>query len=117
MKYSNIHLKTESLINNCPECFSTEGLQLTFKQKSNETRFYKALTNDIVIKLKCNVCDTEIFPVSWTDDIERVVDYKKRAFIAKPKSFKLKRIAWILFIVLDLLILLGILLAVGKIKI
>ena len=117
MKNNYIHIKTESLNNNCPECFSTEGLQLSFKQKYNETRFYKAMTNDITYELKCKVCDMEIFPVRWTNDIERIIDYKKKAFAPEPKSFKLKRIAWILLITLDVLILLGILFAVGIIKI
>ena len=117
MKNQYIHIKTESLNNHCPECFSTEGLQLSFKQKHNETRFYKAMTNDIAYELKCETCNTEIFPVRWTNDIERVVDYKKKAFTPKPKSFKLKRLAWILLISLDALILLGILFAVGVIKI
>ena len=117
MKANYIHIKTESLNNNCPECFSTEGLQLSFKQKYKETRFYKSVTNDIIYKLNCNICNTEIFPVRWTNDIERIIDYKKKAFTPKPKSFKLKRLAWIFLITLDVLIVLGILLAVGVIKI
>jgi hypothetical protein len=117
LKNQYIHIKTECLNNHCPECFSTEGLQLSFKQKYNETRFYKAMTNDIINELKCKICNTEIFPVRWTNDIEGVVDYKKKAFTPKPKSFKLKRLAWILLISLDVLILLGILFAVGVIKI
>jgi len=117
LKDNYIHIKTEVLNNHCPECFSTEGLQLSFKQKYNETSFYKAMTNDIAYELNCNICNTEIFPVRWTDDIERIIDYKKKAFTSKPKSFKLKRLAWILLITLDVLILLGILFAAGVIKI
>ena len=75
------------------------------------------MTNDIINELKCKICNTEIFPMRWTNDIERVVDYKKKAFTPKPKSFKLKRLAWILLISLDVLILLGILFVVGVIKI
>lgn len=117
MKDSYIHIKTESLNNHCPECYSTEGLQLSFKQKYNDTRFYKAITSEITYELHCNICNTEVFPVRWTDDIERIIDYKKKAFTPEPKSFELKRLAWILLISLDVLILLGILLAVGIIKI
>lgn len=117
MKYNYIHIKTESLNNNCPECFSTEGLQLSFKQKFSETRFYKAITNDIIYELNCNICNTEIFPVRWTDTIEQVVNYKKKTLNTKPKSFKLKRITWMLLIILDVLIVLGILFAVGVIKV
>ena len=117
MKSNYVHIKTELLNNHCPECFSTEGLQLSFKQKYNDTRFYKAITNDIIYELNCNICNTEIFPVRWTDDIERIIDYKKKAFTPKPKSFKLKRITWILLIAIDVLIVLGILIAVDVIKI
>lgn len=117
MKHKYIHIKTESLKNNCPECFSTEGLQLIFNQKFIDTRLYKTMTNDIAYELTCNVCDTKIFPVRWTDEIDRVVNYKKKAFTANPKSFKLKRLAWMLFISLDVLIFLGILIAAGVIKV
>ncbi|TJY37998.1 hypothetical protein [Pontimicrobium aquaticum] len=117
MKHNYVHIKTESLNNHCPECFSTEGLQLSFKQKYSEALFYKAITDDIAYTLSCKVCNTEIFPVRWTDDIERVVDYKKKAFTPNPKSFKLKRLAWMLIITLDVLILLAILFTVGIIKI
>ncbi|WP_347923807.1 hypothetical protein [Pontimicrobium sp. SW4] len=117
MKQNYIHIKTESLNNNCPECFSTEGLQLSFNQKHTETRFYKSWTNDIIHELKCSVCNTEIFPIRWTDEIDRVVDYKKKAFTPKPKSFKLKQLAWVLLISLDVLILIGILIGIGVIKI
>ncbi len=117
MNNSYIHIQTETLNNNCPECFSTDGLQLNFSQKITETRFYKAVTNDVICELRCKVCDTDIFPVRWTDDIERIIGYKKKAFTPKSKSFKLKRITWIFLIILDILVLLGILLAAGVIKI
>lgn len=116
MKHTYVYLKKELLKNHCPECFSTEGLELAFKQKHTETRFYKAITNAVVCELNCNVCNTAIFPVRWTNDIERVVDYKKKAFTPEPKSFKLKRITWIVLITLDVLIVLAILLATRVIK-
>lgn len=104
-----ITIKEVPLKNNCPECYSTEGLVLTFKQKFKETQFYKSITNDVVEELACTKCDTTIYPVSWTDDIERVYDYQKKAFSAKPSSLKLKRIAWIVFIVIDLIVIVTIL--------
>ena len=99
-----ITIKEVSLNNNCPECYSTEGLVLTFKQKFKETQFYKSITNDVVEELVCTKCDSTIYPVSWTDDIERVYAYQKKAFTPKPSSIKLKRLAWILFIAIDLII-------------
>ena len=99
-----ITMKEVSLKNNCPECYSTEGLVLTFKQKFKETKFYKSITNDVVEELSCSNCDTTIYPVSWTNDIERVFEYQKKAFTPKKASVKLKRLAWIIFITIDIVI-------------
>lgn len=102
-------LKEARLSNNCPECYSNDSLELTFKQKLSENIFYKAITADIKSQMQCHNCNTQIFPVRWTDDIERVVDYQKRAVQPKPKSFKLKPLAWA-FIAFDLLLLVSIIL-------
>lgn len=103
MKTQYFTLKEVKLNNNCPECFSREGLQLTFKQKIVENVFYKAITLETKHSLYCNVCGNDIFPVSWTDDIEQVFAYQQRAATPKPKSIKLKKLAWIL-IVTDIII-------------
>lgn len=107
-------LKEVSLNNNCPECYSNEGMVLTFKQRFVENSFYKAITEDRIEEMHCNTCDTDIFPIRWTDDIEQVVAYQKRAIKSKPKSLKLKKLAWI-FIAVDLLILILIILFVAGI--
>ena len=96
-------LKEVQLNNNCPECYSNEGLELTFKQRLVENLFYKAITQDTIYEMHCNTCDTDIFPVRWTDDIEQVVDYQKRAVTPKSKSLKLKKAGWI-FIIVDVLL-------------
>ena len=96
-------IKEAKLNNNCPECYSNNGLQLTFKQKFFENAFYKAITNQTSLEIHCNKCNTKIFPVRWTDDLERVVDYQQRAVQQKSKSIKLKPLAWIV-IILDLMI-------------
>ena len=111
-----ITVKTVSLNNNCPECYSTDGLNLTFKQRFKETALYKSITRKVIEELQCQVCQTDIFPVRWTDDIERVVHYHQKAFQPKAASMKLKRAAWILMIAIDLIILLAILFALGVIK-
>ncbi|MBT8273312.1 MAG: hypothetical protein KJO77_05875 [Bacteroidia bacterium] len=110
-KYITLH--SVALNNNCPECYSKEGLQLTFKQRFIENRFYKSITHDTISQLKCSNCDTDIFPVRWTDDIEKVVEYHNKAFTPKPASFKLKRLAWIIMILLDTIIVLSLLYAFG----
>ena len=107
-------LKEVNLNNNCPECYSRDGLQLTFLQKFVENKFYKAITTQTKKKLVCTTCDTDIFPVRWTEDIEQVVAYQNRAATPKPKSFKLKKLAWIL-IIIDVVIITGIVLFVSDV--
>jgi len=79
-------------------------LVLTFKQKFKETRLYKSISSQVVEALACTKCKTTVYPVSWTDDIERVYDYQKKAFTPKKATFKLKRTAWIAIITIDLII-------------
>lgn len=93
-----ITVKEVVLKNNCPECFNTNGLQLTFKQKFVETLWYKKVTLDTVHQLHCNTCKTTIYPVSWTNDIERVFEYQQRAFTPKKANLKLKKVSWIAII-------------------
>ncbi|MBC2844293.1 hypothetical protein [Winogradskyella flava] len=109
--YKYFTLKEARLSNNCPECYSNDGLEITFKQKFVENAFYKAISKEIVSEIHCYNCNTSIFPVRWTDDIESVVAYQKRAIEPRPKSIKLKPLAWVV-IVLDLLIVAAIILAV-----
>ncbi len=99
-------VKEVTLNNHCPECYSKEGLQLTFKQKFVENAFYKAISNDVKYTLVCHTCNTEIFPVRWTDDLEQIFDYQERAFVPKSDTFKLKQLSWILLIAAIVLIIL-----------
>ncbi|MFS4482497.1 hypothetical protein ACKGJY_05740 [Hyunsoonleella sp. 2307UL5-6] len=113
-------MKTETLIdvkkvdlkNNCPECFSNEGLQLMFKQKCIETTFYKSITNHISHEIVCNTCESIIYPERWTDDIERVFEYQQRAFTPKTTSTYYKKNFWILVISITLAIIITLGLAV-----
>jgi hypothetical protein len=104
MEEKFITIKEVMLNNNCPECYNTNGLQLTFKQKFVETRFYRSITKETSHQLECNTCNTSIYPVSWTEDIERVFNYHQKAFTPKNPSTKLKKAAWILIISLLILI-------------
>lgn len=99
-----INIKEVPLNNNCPECYNNNGLRFTFKQKIIENKFYKSITSEVKYELKCKTCNTVIYPVQWTDDIDRVVDYQKKAFQPKPKSTYLKKAFWIVFGVTALLI-------------
>ncbi|WP_452224900.1 hypothetical protein [Lacinutrix chionoecetis] len=91
-----ITVKEVALNNNCPECFSKEGLKLTFKQKFLETSFFKSVTQDIATQMHCDNCNTAIFPVQWTEDIERVYTYQMKAFEPKKASKKYKPLFWVI---------------------
>lgn len=90
-----ITISEVALNNNCPECYSKDGLHLTFKQKFIETKFYKSITSEVKHFIECKTCNNAIYPVQWTDDIERVVAYKKRAFEPKKTSTYFKKATWI----------------------
>lgn len=109
-------LKEVRLNNNCPECYSNDGLELTFKQRFVENSFYRAITSETINDMHCNTCNTDIFPVRWTDDIEQVVAYQTRAVTPKPKSLKLKKLAWFLIIADVILIVVVVLFLTGIIE-
>ncbi|MGS2725462.1 hypothetical protein ACU8DI_02555 [Psychroserpens sp. BH13MA-6] len=116
MEQQYFTLKEVQLNNNCPECYSNDGLQLTFKQGFKENALYKAITNNVINEMHCNTCHTDIFPVRWTDDIEQVVAYQQRAVQHKPQSFKLKQLAWFIIIADAIFIVVVLLLVSGVIK-
>ncbi|NMH86992.1 hypothetical protein [Flavivirga algicola] len=107
-----VTIKEVVLKNNCPECYSNEGLRLTFKQKIIDTRFYKSITSQISHEIACKVCHTIIYPVKWTDDIEQVFEYQKRAFVPKKPLTYLKKASWFAIILASIIVLVIILLAI-----
>ncbi len=103
-----IDVKDVALKNNCPECFSKDGLRLIFKQKIRETKFYKSITSEISHEMTCKTCNSIIYPEQWTDDIDLVFEYQKKAFTPKKASTYLKKPYWIViatFVILVALIL------------
>ncbi len=100
-----ILIKEVALKNNCPECFSKEGLRLAFKQRFIETKLYKSITAEIKHEIICKTCKSDIYPVQWTDDIERVVEYQKKAFTPKKASSYLKKASWIIMAIIGIAIL------------
>ena len=107
-----IIIKEVNLNNNCPECYNTNGLQLTFKQKFKETNLYKSITNETTQEIECKTCNTIIYPVMWTKDIERVFEYQQKAFTPKKPSTKLKKKAWLVITLFVIIIISGITFAV-----
>jgi hypothetical protein len=104
MKEENVILKVVPLINNCPECYSKNGLQLTFMQKFIETTFYMSITNDISHEIECKTCNSIIYPERWTEDIERVFEYQQKAFVPNQSSLKLKKSAWLTIVLAVILV-------------
>ncbi len=99
-----VPIKTFNLNNNCPECYSKDGLQLTFKQKIKENSFYKSVTPEVTHLMLCNTCNTTIYPVRWTPDIERVFDYHQKAITPLKPNTQYKNKFWlVVFTVLALL--------------
>ncbi|WP_339893057.1 hypothetical protein [uncultured Algibacter sp.] len=99
-----IEVKEVALKNNCPECFSTNGLRLNFKQKIKETKFYKSITSEISHEITCKTCKSVIYPEQWTDDIDRVFEYQKKAFTPKNSSTYLKKTSWIVIATIVVLV-------------
>ncbi|MBC9797564.1 hypothetical protein [Sinomicrobium weinanense] len=95
-----VAIKEASLTNNCPECYADTGLILTFYQKHIKSRWYKKVTGEVSNILRCNKCDTTIYPVKWTDDIERVLDYYSKTVTPGKTSFRLTRLSYILILLL-----------------
>jgi uncharacterized protein with PIN domain len=92
--------------NNCPECYSTNGLQFTFTQEEVENKLYRYIKKDVNEKLECQNCNQIIYPVKWTADIERVYNYNKKLVKPLGAGFKLMPLGWIL-VITDALILLA----------
>ena len=93
-----IEVKEVVLKNNCPVCYSNEDLRITFSQKLKESKLYKWLTSEVKNEMSCKNCESIIYPVQWTDDIERVYDYHMKAFHPRKSSFRLKPLGWIVII-------------------
>ncbi|MCM5662483.1 hypothetical protein [Galbibacter mesophilus] len=93
MSIKQKEIKQTPLTNNCPECFSNDGLMLTFHQKHIENAWYKKATDTISDTIVCHKCHTTIYPVRWTEDIERVREFYLKS-VGKPKTFfKLTRLS------------------------
>lgn len=101
-------LHTARSKNNCPTCFGTDGLEFTFLQNEKETPFFKKPAKQIEEKLYCHTCKTNIYPVNWTEDIERVYDYNKKIAETNKHYLMVKPLFYISIIVAIVLIAAGI---------
>jgi hypothetical protein len=100
-------IREAPLTNNCPECFG-QDLTLRFYQKHISSLFYRSITSEVKQELQCNTCHTLLYPVTWTEDIERSVEYYQKAVTPEPTRIRFKPIFWILVLVVILLVAAGI---------
>ena len=98
-----IVIKESILKNNCPECFNQE-LKLTFYQKHLISRFYRKTTNEVSQEIRCIKCESLIYPVQWTNDIERSFDYFQKMITPKPRSLRFSKLTYGLLLLLVVLI-------------
>lgn len=101
-----VSIREAELTNNCPECFNQDML-LTFFQKHLYNRFYHRVTAEVSYQIKCRKCESVIYPVKWTEDIERIFEYFQKMVEPKPRSLKFTKFFYILILVLALLAVTG----------
>lgn len=97
-------LHTARLKNNCPTCFGTDGLEINYTQAEKETLLFKKPATDIEHTLYCHTCKNQIFPVNWTEDIERVFDYNKKIAETNKQYLKVKPLFYISIVVAIVLV-------------
>ncbi|GGW46506.1 hypothetical protein [Arenibacter certesii] len=105
-KEKMVVLKEADLTNNCPECFNQE-LKLTFYQKHSYGRLFDRTTKDLTHEIKCTKCNSLIYPVTWTEDIERVYDYYRRMATPEKATIRFTTLFYILVLLLTSVIGIG----------
>lgn len=102
-----VSIKEAVLKNNCPECFNQE-LKLSFYQKHTRGRFFKKTTNEITHQIVCKKCSSMIYPVKWTDDIERMFNYYQKTVVPEKKQVSPTLLFYALVLVLIVLSAVGV---------
>lgn len=92
-------IKEADITNNCPECYN-QDLKISFYQKHKYGRFFNRATSEVSNKIKCNKCDSLIYPVNWTEDIERTFEYYTKMVLPKKTSIKFTSLFYILLVFL-----------------
>lgn len=99
VKEKKVVIKEATITNNCPKCFNRE-LKLTFYQRHTYGRFFDRTTKDISHEIKCTKCNSLIYPVDWTEDIERVYQYYQKMATADKASIRFTTLFYILALIL-----------------
>jgi len=96
-------IREAPLNNNCPECFS-QDLTLRFSQRHLRTRFYNRTCAEVRQELQCNTCSNTIYPVRWTEDIERSVAYYQKAVTPARPSIRFSPLFYIVVLLATALV-------------
>ena len=108
MNRTKNQLYKKQIPTNCPECFLTTGLELSFYQEEKETAFTITASKIIREHLECSNCNTVIYPVEWTEDIERLYEYHKKQVVIKKTTPRLKKLGVIVIVIGILAVIAGI---------
>ncbi|MEX0275249.1 MAG: hypothetical protein AB3N16_12815 [Flavobacteriaceae bacterium] len=90
-------IKETELGNNCPECYN-QSLQLSFYQRHKLGVLYHRTTKEVSHQIKCQKCLEVIYPVKWTDDIERIFEYYRKTVV--PQKSRIRFTKWFYLLVL-----------------
>ncbi len=97
-KEKKIVIKTAEITNNCPECYNQE-LLLTFYQKHTFNAFFHRTTREVTHEISCKKCNSKIYPVDWTPDIDRVFEYFNKLVSPDKPSVRFTTFFYILTLV------------------
>ncbi|MGK0175474.1 MAG: hypothetical protein ACI9AT_001861 [Ulvibacter sp.] len=98
MNTSEHILHTASLKNNCPICYTTNGLEITFIQEEIENWYSVKNQKEILETIYCQNCKNTIYPVNWNENIEKTFSYHKKQAIPRSSQLRLKKIAYMILI-------------------
>ena len=98
MKSTNHTLHKATLKSNCPDCYATNSLELSFTQSEKENNFYSKVSKELQERLFCTNCNQVIYPVKWTKDIELVHEYHKKQVQPKSASIRLKPMLYLIIL-------------------
>lgn len=113
MTHKTHELHSARLKNNCPTCFGADGLEFTFTQRENENGFFIKPSSQIDESLYCRNCKTTIYPVNWTEDIERVYDYNRKIAETQRQYLKVKPLSYIIIFAAIVVVAAGIFLLIN----
>ena len=88
-------VKEAVISNNCPECYNQE-MSLKFTQRHVYNRLYHRITPEVQHEIKCNKCHSIIYPVKWTEDIERSFDYYQKTVNPAAVGTRFKPLFYVL---------------------